>query len=328
MSKLTIVVAIYNVENYLRKCLLSLKEQTVTNYQVFCINDGSTDKSREIIQEFVETDDRFFLFDKKNGGLSDARNFGLAKTTDKYIAFIDGDDFVEPDYVEKSLAAMEKDDLDMLVFAYKQYYLTNGTSEITTLRIADGIYNLKEKPELLAYTPNAAWNKIYRTDLFINNKIEYPFGYRHQDLGTTPKLLLKSKRVGYLNQALYNYLIDRPNNITAQIDKKLYHIADMAKEILDYYIEQNCYNVYIDELEYLIRRNFIQSLRKAMRLQDLKFVFRFIDDLFDLSDKYFKDSHHRYQLVEEAGDEVYLSRFKSKLYYLSCRIRRLINKEN
>ena len=326
MSKLTIVVAIYNVENYLYKCLSSLKEQSFSDYQVFCINDGSTDQSRNIIQEFVENDPRFFLFDKKNGGLSDARNFGLTKTSSEYVAFIDGDDFVEPDYVKQSLKAMEDGNLDMLVFAYKQYYLASGTAEVTNLRIADGIYNLKDKPELLAYTPNAAWNKVYKTDLFKKNNIEYPFGYRHQDLGTTPKLLLKSTRVGYLNLPLYNYLIDRPNNITDQIDKKLYHIADMAKEILDYYKEQNCYNSYVDELEYLIRRNFIQSLRKAMRLQDLHFVLKFIDDLFDLSDIYFKDSQHRYQLAEERSDEVYLSRFKCKLYYLSRRIRQLIRR--
>ena len=321
MSNLTIIVAIYNVENYLNRCLDSLKNQTHDKYEVFCINDGSTDSSRDIILKYVNEDKRFKLFDKENGGLSDARNFGLERCDSKYVAFIDGDDFVENDYVEKSLAKMEADDLDMLVFAYKQYYLENGHEEINQLKIKEGIYNINEEKAILAYTPNAAWNKIYKTSLFKDNNIEYPFGYRHQDMGTTPKLLLKANKVGYFNEPLYNYLVDRPNNITTQIDNKLYHIIDMAKEVMDYYIKEDRFNEFVNEFEYLIKRNFIQSLRKAMKLKDKKFVNKFIDDIFDCSDKYFKESSHLYELVEENGDSIYLSRFKCKAYYFYKQLR-------
>ncbi|MDO4499731.1 MAG: glycosyltransferase [Erysipelotrichaceae bacterium] len=316
MEKLTVVVAIYNVENYLDKCLQSLKEQTCNDYKVYCVNDGSTDGSRDIIMKYVNVDPKFIVLDKPNGGLSDARNYGIERCVTEYISFIDGDDFVSYDYVERSLKEMEEKKLDMLVFAYNQYYLATNSNEKVNLRIANGVYNLKDKKDLLAYTPNAAWNKVYRTSLFTDNNITYPFGYRHQDLGTTPKLLLKSNRVGYINDALYNYLIDRPNNITAQIDKKLYHIIDMSKEVMDYYIENHDFDNYVNEYDYLVKRNFIQSLRKAMKLEDKKFVLKFIDDIFDTSDKYFKKSKHTYQIAEEDGDSVYLSRFKCKAYYI------------
>lgn len=316
MAKLTIVVAIYNVENYLDKCLDSLANQTVSDYEVWCINDGSKDNSRDIILKYVDKYNNFKLFDKENGGLSDARNYGIDRCKSEYISFIDGDDFVSNDYVEVSLKEMEDNNLDMLVFSYNQYYLTNNTSEKIELKIKEGIYNLKDNKELLAYTPNATWNKIYKTSLFIDNNIRYPYGYRHQDLGTTPKLLLKANKIGYIDKALYDYLIDRPNNITAQIDKKLYHIIDMSKEVMDYYKSVNEFNNYVDEFEYLVKRNFIQSLRKAMKLSDKKFVNKFIDDIFDTSDAYFKNSNHKYKIVEEDGDDVYLSRFKCKLYYL------------
>ena len=301
------------------KCLESLSKQSTNDYEVWCINDGSTDNSRDIILKYVNNDRRFKLFDKENGGLSDARNYGLERCNSKYISFVDGDDFVSFDYVEEILRKING--LDMLVFAYNQYYLASDKKEKIGLRIKEGTYNLKEKKELLAYTPNAAWNKAYKTSLFKDNDIIYPFGYRHQDLGTTPKLLLKADKIGYLDKPLYNYLIDRPNNITAQIDNKLYHIIDMAKEVMDYYKKENVFNEYVDEFEYLIKRNFIQSLRKAMKLKDINFVYKFIDDIFKIQKEYFKDSSHKYKIVEENGDEVYLSKIKCKMYYLLKRLK-------
>lgn len=320
MYKLTIVVAIYNVENYLKKCLDSLVDQTCGDYQVFCVNDGSTDKSRDIILSYLDNK-KFKLLDKPNGGLSDARNYGIERCNSEYISFIDGDDFVENNYVETIINTLEKDKSDMMVFSYNQYYLANGNKELVGLRFENGVYNLKDKKELLAYTPNAAWNKAYKTSLFKDNKILYPYGYRHQDMGTTPKLLLKANSISYVDKPLYNYLIDRPNNITAQIDKKLYHIIDMAKEVMDYYIKEKCFDEYVDEFAYLIKRNFIQSLRKSMKLQDKKFVYQFIDDIFDVEDKYFKNSKDIYHVNEEKGDDVYLSRIKCKLYYALKRLK-------
>ena len=315
MSDLTLIVAIYNVEDYLDRCLNSLKNQSYKDFEVFCVNDGSTDNSRNIILNYVNTDSRFKLLDKENGGLSDARNYGLERCHSKYVGFIDGDDFIDKDYVAKALNKIKEDDSDLLVFAYNSYYLETGKQEKNNLLIEDGTYNLKGNKKILAYTPNAAWNKIYKTSLFKDNKIIYPFGYRHQDLGTTAKLLLKAKKVSYLNEALYNYFVDRPNNITTQIDKKLYHIIDMSKEIMDYYKKEGVYDEYVDEFEYLVRRNFIQSLRKAMFLKDKRFVYQFIDDIFKVCKEYFKNSKHTYQIAEEDGDDVYLSALKCKAYY-------------
>ena len=95
----------------------------------------------------------------------------------------------------------------------------------------------------------------------------------------------------------------------------------MAKEVMDYYKKENIFNEYVDEFEYLIKRNFIQSLRKAMKLKDINFVYKFIDDIFKIQKEYFKDSSHKYKIVEENGDEVYLSKIKCKMYYLLKRLK-------
>lgn len=316
MAKVDIVVPIYNVEEYLERNLESLRTQTYKDIRVLCINDGCTDQSQKIIDQFVSKDSRFESYIKKNGGLSDARNFGLKYVDSEYVMFIDSDDFCEENMVELSVEQMDSNGLDMLVFAYNQYYVEDGRKEKIELGIEDGVYNLKENKDILAKTPNAAWNKMYRTNLFKEHDIEYPFGYRHQDLGTTAKLMLHSNKIGYINEALYNYLIDRPNNITAQIDKKLYHIIDMSKEIMDYYKAQKVFDLYKEEFKYLVTRNFIQSLRKAVRLKDKDFVNQFLDDIFEVENDYFKNVKDKYGIVEVKDDNVYMNKMLLKAYYL------------
>lgn len=316
MAKISIVVPIYNVKDYLRKNLESLRRQTYQDFEVLCVNDGSTDDSQTIIDEYVKLDDRFRSYTKDNGGLSDARNYGLDRSGGEYIMFIDGDDFVEKDMLENCVRHMEKDNLDMFVFAYNQYYLEEDRREFIGLNITDEITNLKKEHSILAYTPNAAWNKMYRRDLFIKNDIRYPFGYRHQDLGTTAKLLFFAGKIGYENKAYYNYLIDRPNNITRMIDEKIYHIIDMCKEITEFYIKHDYFKETYDELYYLVNTNLIQSLKKAMKLKDRDFVFKFIDDVFTFRKNYFSKKSKKYDLLEERTYIVYLHKDLCKLYYL------------
>ena len=315
MNTISIIVAIYNVEDYLDKCLKSIKYQTFSNYVCYCVNDGSTDGSESIINRYLD-DPRFIILDKSNGGLSDARNYGLKYVDTEYVMFVDGDDYLEKNLLQEAMNRLNDSNADLFVFGYNQAYLSNNKIERIDLNIENGIYSLKEKRELLAFTPNAAWNKIYKTSLFKNNNIEYPFGYRHQDLGTTGKLLLKANKIEYYSEPLYNYIIDRPNNITSQVDNKLYHIIDMCKEIIDYYKKENIFNEYKQELEYLVKANCIQSLRKAMNIKDKKFVYKFIDDIFELFDTYFIDAKHTYYDYFDKHDKVYLSKIKCKLYYL------------
>jgi len=316
MEKVSIIVPIYNVENYVGKCIDSLKNQTYKNIIVYCVNDGTKDNSRKIVEKHIKGDNRFIILDKENGGLSDARNYALKKVKTKYVMFVDGDDFVNEDFVEIAVGKMKEDDLDMLIFGYTRYYLFDGSKDDYILPIKDGVYNLNDDKELLALTPNAAWNKIYKTSLFKDNNIVYPFGYTLEDLGTTPKLLLKAKRVGYMHNCLYNYMVDRPNNISTNIDKKLYHVIDMCKSIMDYYIDLGEFDRYKEEFYYLVNRNLISSLRKAMNLKDKEFANMFINDVHNFRDSYLKNVKDKYHVKEEKNDFIYMNKLLTKLYYI------------
>ncbi len=318
MEKISVIVAIYNVESYLEKCLTSIDNQTYSNYEVILVNDGSSDKSQSIIDQFVlKNPEKFKGYIKENGGLSDARNFGLTKISGKYLIFVDGDDFLEPDLLLKCYDKMTKDDLDFVVFSYYQYYLKDSHKEIINFKFSENkIYSLVKDKELLAYMPNSAWNKMYKSDLFLKNNLKYPYGLRHQDLDVATKLSFFAGRVGYLNIPLYNYIIDRSDNITSKVDTKVTDIIKIANNILDFYKQNDIFNTCINELNFLIKINCSQSLKKAIKMNDRKFVFNFIDDIFNIYQNNFKNVKDNYGIKQEVSSSIYLNKILLKLYYI------------
>lgn len=316
MAKVDVIVPIYNVGNYLERNLNSLVNQTYKDIRILCVNDGSTDNSQAIVDCFAKNDERVLSFQKSNGGLSDARNYGLQYVESEYVMFIDSDDFCELNMIETALKCIEDNSANMAVFGYNQYYIETNKKEEIKLDIPEGIYILDKNPEILALTPNCAWNKIYKTSLFVENNIRYPFGYRYEDLGTTAKLMFIANRIAYINKPLYNYLIDRPNNITQQVDNKLYHVLDMIEEIVKFYKEHNAFDKYYDELYYLFERNIITTLRKLVGLNDNKFFFKFIDCVFKFKRRYFKRKSKKYNTRKDKGDFIYTKSFFIKIYYI------------
>lgn len=130
MPKVSIVVAIYNVEKYVSKCIESILKQTFTDFELLLVNDGSKDGSLAILEEYAAKDSRIEIINKVNGGLSDARNVGMKKAQGKYIYFVDGDDFIEETLLEKCVNKLEQTDSDMVMFDIYQYYLETGKKKL------------------------------------------------------------------------------------------------------------------------------------------------------------------------------------------------------
>jgi len=328
MPKASIIVPIYNVYDYLDKCLDSLVNQTEKDIEIICVNDGSTDNSQEIINKYSSLDERVTSLIKENGGLSDARNHGLVHAESEYVMFIDSDDFCELDMVEECLKALEDHQADMVVFDVNEYFSKTDVRKTNNLPFdQDKIYSLKNNPEILAFCNNAAWNKMYKKSLFTDNDILYPFGYRHQDLGTTPLLILKCEKVIFLNKPLYNYLADRTNNLTTTYDKKIYHICDMVKHVCDYYKYVNEFENYYEELKYLSTINTLYSLKKVRFYTDRDFVFKFIDDAFELLERYFPDyKKFKYNPLHEKVDKLYFNKNLLKMYVTYNLIKKKVGK--
>ena len=174
MSKdlISIVVPCYNVEKYVKQCIDSIKKQSYDNIEVLMIDDGAKDKTSEVIKSNIKDDKRFKYYKKKNGGLSDARNYGLKYIKGKYVCFIDSDDWVKKDYVKKLYEAVSKGNYDVAICNYISKFVDKEEySDITDYHIKNYI------------TPNA-WNKIYKAEIF--KDIKFPVGKWYEDLGTFP----------------------------------------------------------------------------------------------------------------------------------------------
>ena len=225
-SLISIIVPIYNVENYLRMCLDSIEHQTYSNIEVLLINDGSPDSSGEICQEYVARDSRFYYFEKENGGLSDARNYGVARAKGKFLTFIDSDDWVEATYIEDMYQAALKNDSEIVISNYAQFDVKENHYLI---HVWDDYYEetyegeeLINKLPLLEprdYSFVTSWGILFSRSLFDN--IRFPKGKLTEDSRTNYKLFAKSSRSIYIHKSIYIYRIGREGSIVDTVTEKL-----------------------------------------------------------------------------------------------------------
>ena len=223
---ISIIVPIYNVEKYLRMCLDSIEHQTYSNIEVLLINDGSLDSSGEICQEYVARDSRFRYFEKENGGLSDARNYGIERSNGKYLTFIDSDDWVEPTYIDDMYQAALKNDSEIVVSNYTQFDVKENHYLV---HVWDDYYEknysnkklMNSLPLLVRkdYSFLTSWGILFSRKLF--NNVKFPKGKVIEDSRTNYKLFSKSKCTTYINKSLYMYRIGREGSIINTVNEKL-----------------------------------------------------------------------------------------------------------
>ena len=210
---ISVVVPAYGVEEYIEKCLDSILRQTYRSLDIIVVDDGSKDNSGAIADAMARKDDRIRVFHKENGGLSDARNFGIRKARGKYVTCIDSDDYVDPDYVEYMVRLLRKYPCRIAI-AQHRVLLPSGKVEDHGGPGDEAISARKCMERILYHDvlDTSAWGKLYERTLF--QTVEYPKGKLFEDIGTTYKLLLQcdSIAVGYASK--YNYVL-RGNSIVS-----------------------------------------------------------------------------------------------------------------
>ena len=232
---ISIVVPIYNVENYLRMCLDSIEHQTYSNIEVLLINDGSPDSSGEICQEYVARDSRFRYFEKENGGLSDARNYGIERSNGMYLTFVDSDDWLSLTYVEDLYQAAIRNDADTVVSHYTIY---NESDRNYYVHIWDDYYEktctgeelVLELPslELNGYIYITSWGILFKKELF--NNIRFPKGKVIEDSRTNYKLFFRSNKIAYIHKEIY-YHREGIESTGSSVNEKL--LTDVLECLLE-----------------------------------------------------------------------------------------------
>ena len=212
--KISVIVSIFNVQDYVEKSIQSICSQTYQNLEILLVDDGSTDNSGNLCDKYAKGDTRIKVIHKKNSGLSGARNEGIKYATGEYIAFVDGDDWIDADMYEGMLRAIQTYDADIAICNYKEIS-RNGVQDSSDDKITvfEGRELLKafiEEDEIYQIQ-NAAWNKLYKRSLM--GDLRFPEGKLFEDIVYTTKLLAGSKRAVYVNRAYYNYIFDRSDSI-------------------------------------------------------------------------------------------------------------------
>ena len=316
MPEISVVVPVYNVAAYLPRCIDSILAQTWKDFELILVDDGATDECPRILDDYAKKDSRIQVLHKQNGGLSDARNAGMKLASGTYLSFIDSDDFIEPELLERCIVRLHETNADLVIFDYYQYYQETAVKEVITNQFDENqTYSLKENPELLTGIANAAWNKIYRRTLFTDSGILYPWGCLYEDLGTTYRLLARASKVAFVNTPLYDYLKDRPGNITGEFNMRAYHVLDMVKITLDDYKKLGIYEQYYEELKFLGGVNILECLKKTRTCKDRKLVNEYIDVCFwYLKQNWPEFPNCRYPIEREKYDWIYSHKILLKLY--------------
>ena len=246
---ISVIVPVYNVEEYLEECLNSILLQTYTNLEILIVNDGSTDNSLEILQEFSQRDSRITIFTKENGGLSSARNLAIDEAKGEYFTFIDSDDYIEENYIEYLMKSLIDNEADISIV--NSYHMINGKrKDIINNDGSVSIFSRREVLEKMYSKENdfigilqSAQGKLYKKKLF--NNIRYPLGKKYEDAFTTYKLYLNSKKIVYTNIALYAYRIREGSILRSGYSLSNLDVLEMFEERINI-LESNGYDTKTD----------------------------------------------------------------------------------
>lgn len=236
---ISVIVPVYNVEKYLRKCVETIINQTYKNIEIILVDDGSTDNSGVICDQMKEIDSRIIVAHKQNGGLSDARNFGMTIAKGEYYSFVDSDDYIAPDMIEYLYSLCIKFNTLMSVCSY-YLVLKNGSKLISQGNGKEVCLSAHDALEDMLYSGQVcinAWAKLYHKSLF--KLITYPKGMLYEDNGTTYKLFINSKKIGCGFLPKYYYIIRKGLITTSAFsEKKMDHIIltdEMAEFVVHMY---------------------------------------------------------------------------------------------
>ena len=238
---ISIVVPVYNVKNYLKRCVDSILDQTYSNLEIILVDDGSTDESGKICDSYADLDERVSVIHKTNGGLSDARNAGLEKISGEYVIFIDSDDFVSPFYVENRVVAIQKTSCKIACSGFVDFYEGKNILTPTIVKECEiKVYGRQEfyaKMLLQDGVDVSAWGKIYYSQLF--DGVRYPVGKLYEDIPTTYLLVEKTDNIAVIPNVDY-YYFQRKQSISKSSfnERKMDAVVNMARFrdfIIEYY---------------------------------------------------------------------------------------------
>ena len=296
--KISLIIPVYNTENFLEKALASVKKQTFKDFETIIVNDGSTDKSSSIIENFANSHENVVIINQENKGLSETRNTGIKKARGEYIAFLDSDDFLSPLFLSKLYKLATKNNADIACCNYNLYYDNSGFNIYMPFTSKTKVYSKKQAIGKLISDitlHHYAWNKLYKRSLFVENGIWFPSMY-YEDVATTHRLFWRANKVAVTSKSLYYYRRHSSSMIASMTDKKINDFIKSLGIIRHFLEDKGVYKYYKKRFVLYAYRIKIQVFYCIFREHLAKSNFKgFLLNLkrSNCSINMFKSSHYR-----------------------------------
>ena len=282
MKKVSVIIPVWGVEQYIEKCLDSLVNQTLEDIEIIVVNDGSPDNSQKIIDEYVKKyPNKVKSYIKENGGQGSARNYGIEVSTGEYIGFVDSDDFVELNMFEKMYNKAKQDKSDIVVCDDVSVY------EYTDKKKKNRCFFNTDNIKLSAFLGNmGVCNKIYKRNLIEDIRFMEKIWY--EDFSFTVKVIIKSNSISYINEYFYNYVIRQGSTMNNSNVEKNLEILQAFDDILNY-VQKNKKEEYMKMIEFLaIDHIYISTIVRVLRANaDSKLKINVINKLINYMDTNF-----------------------------------------
>jgi phosphorylcholine metabolism protein LicD/glycosyltransferase involved in cell wall biosynthesis len=284
--KVSVIVPVYNTEDYLARCLDSLVNQTLEEIEILVINDGSTDDSQRVIDDYAKRyPGKIKPLTKKNGGLSDTRNFGIAHATGDFLSFVDSDDYVDLDMLERMHSKATTTGSDVVCCQITYAWSARYDRRYFTRVLHHFGKSVAESPELLRWANAYAWNKIYRRDLWVRNGFEFPVGQAFEDSAVIYNVLYEANKVECVNIPFYHYVRYRSDSITKTFDQRFFDIFTSCDHFRHYYQQQPEYNVMRKVVDSICVKHIAARLDNLSECDDTEFVDEFVEVAHDYLEK-------------------------------------------
>ncbi len=241
---ISVIVPVYNVEKYLPKCIQSILEQSYTNLEIILVDDGSSDNSLKICNEFACKDNRIKVFSKENGGQSTARNFGLSIASGKYIGFIDSDDYVDANMYQALYESLYRNDCDIATCARYNVFEDGTKQSLFDLDNEIVMTSKQAIAKMMVYDSldGAAWDKLFKVELF--DGLEFPSGYVCEDVNIVFNLINKSEKIAHCGKPYYYYYQRKGSTMHSKFSEKTkgleIHHRNIAQAVKEKYPDLTC----------------------------------------------------------------------------------------
>ena len=277
MKKVSIIVPVYNAEKYLDKCLDSLVNQTYKNIEIIVIDDKSTDNSLKVLEEYNKKNSNVVLIkNKKNMGIGYTRNVGIKKSNGDYLYFVDSDDYLDLDNIEKMMHEAQEKNSDFVICDLKRINEQNEFLEYERIKLSGS--NLKKSPYLLLDINLGPCNKLIDKKLFDNTDL-FSETLKYEDLYLMPKVIDNAKKITHIENTYYNYVIHN-NSQTTTMDERVFDIIEILKHLNDYFKKYKS-KAFKECLEYFNIRTLFRYTLQQKNQKDKEICNNFIDKAFE-----------------------------------------------